>query len=97
MARQALRGQSEVLSGCVIFVTRLAIKTGVSADEWEAILVLADGLDGNAPSLDRVALLAVGTHLAPVDIRVAIGALRAHVAEHKTVMTLPTGNIGVHA
>jgi hypothetical protein len=50
----------------------------------------------NTPTSDGVALLAIAPHLPAVEIRVAIGALPAHIAEHKLGVTLPAFHAGVH-
>lgn len=97
MARQALSRKSDVLARRRILVARLAIQTGVRPDQWEAILMLADSLNGDTPSLDGVALLAISSHLAAMDVRVAIGALRADVTEYQAGVTLATRNIRMHA
>ncbi len=96
MAREALSGEPDILARRRILVARLAIQTGVRPNEWEAILMLADSLNGDAPSLDGVTLLAIGSHLAAMDVRVAIGALRADVTEYQAGVTLATRNIGMH-
>lgn len=69
----------------------------MSADQREAVLVLADGLHGNSPSLYAVALLTIRAHLPAVEVGMAIGALPANIAEHKAGVTLTTGNALVHS
>ena len=50
--------------------------------------MLIDLLDADVPSLDRVALLAVGSELALVDVGVAVGALVAYVGEDRLDVAL---------
>lgn len=56
--------------------------------EREAILVLLDSLDRNAPATDRVALFAICAHLPAVNVCMAIGALGSRVTEYKTGVAL---------
>ena len=70
-----------------IFVAGVAIHRGVSSGEREAVVVILDLLHRNIPSPHRVALLAVGSQLPPVNIGVAILAARADIAEHHLCVT----------
>lgn len=97
VARNALRRQSLELTHRRALVTGVAIHRGVRADQREAIQVLVDLLHGNVPALYGVALLAVGAHLALVNIRVAVCAFLAHVCEHGLDVALGTGHSFVHA
>jgi hypothetical protein len=54
----------------------------MSAQERKAVLVIAHLLHGDIPTLHGMALRAVRTHLAAVDVGVAIGAVLAHVGEY---------------
>lgn len=54
-------------------------------------------LDGNIPTLDRVALRAIHTHLPLVNIGVAILAILAHIGEYRFDMALRTIHFFVHA
>ena len=60
-------------------MTRVAIQSRVRPNQREAIHVLIDLLNGDVPTLHRVALLAVCAHLPLVNICVTSGALRSHV------------------
>src|SRR5260370_6526249 len=64
-------------------MTSVAGQSGVSADQGEPVLVLLDVLDGNLPSLDRMAVLAVGSELSAVDIGVAVSARVANVRKQQ--------------
>jgi len=59
--------------------------------------VLIDLLDRNVPALDRVTLFAVRAHLPLVNVSVAIGTLRSHVAEHRLRVALRAAHAFVHA
>jgi hypothetical protein len=78
-------------------LTGIAVHRGVSADQREAIQVLIDLLDRNVPALYRVALLAVGAHLALVDVRVTINALRTHISKDRLRVALGATHALVHA
>jgi hypothetical protein len=54
-------------------------------------------LDGNIPTLDRVALRAVRTHLPLVNIGVAILAILADIGEYRFDVALRTVHLFVHA
>jgi len=60
-------------------MTGIAVNGGVSARQREAVVVLLDIFDGNLPSPNRMALLAVSSQLAPMNIRVAVLATLAGV------------------
>jgi len=65
-------------------VAGLALRGGVGADQREAIEMLADRLDCDAPSVNRVAILAVCAELAPMDVGMAGGAFLAGLCEDFT-------------
>ena len=69
----------------------------VRAKQREAILVILYLLHGNVPALDRVALLAIRTHLPAVNIRVAVGAILSHVGEDRFYVALNARYFFVHA
>ena len=60
----------------------LAVNRCVRADQWESILVSANRLNGNIPTVDGMAGIAIRPELAAVDIRVTVRAFLAHVGEH---------------
>jgi hypothetical protein len=86
----------ELANGSTL-VTGIAVHGGMRAGQWEAIHVLIDLLDGNIPALHSVALLAVGAHLALVDIRVAIRALRADISKDRLGVALRARHAFMHA
>lgn len=63
----------------------------------KAVEVLLDVLHRHPPAPDVVALFAVGSKLAAMNVGVAIGALRARVAEHQVAVALAAGYAFMHA
>ena len=59
--------------------------------------MLLDVLHRNSPPFHVVAVLAVRSKLAAVNVGVAIRAFRAGIAEHQVRVTLPAGDSFVHA
>lgn len=80
--------QSQENSRCRLLVAFVALNRGVSTQERKSVLVIAHLLDCDVPALDRVALRAVRTHLAAMDVRVAISAVFAHVCKYWLYVTL---------
>jgi hypothetical protein len=78
-------------------VAVVALQHGMRSYERESILVIANLLKRNLPTLHRVAALAAGTKLSAMDVSMAIGACLAHVLEDKTRMTLRAANLLMHA
>lgn len=75
----------------------LALHQSVRANQWEAILVVANRIQRDLPSFYGVATLAVGSELAAMNIRMAIGAAGAYVLEDQTRMALHASDLLVHA
>ena len=69
-------------------MTRIATERGVCSDQRKPILVLFDVLDGNLPSFHRVTVLAFGSHLAAMNVRVAIRARLTNLRENQFGVTL---------
>ena len=59
--------------------------------------MLLNLLDRHFPSPDRVALLAIGAQLAPVNIGMAVLAALSDVAEYRLYVTLGALHLLVHA
>lgn len=74
-----------------------AIDCRVRADQRKAIFVSAYRLQGYIPADHAVALLAICAKLPAVNIGVAVGTLRAHVAEYRFDMALNAIDLRVHA
>lgn len=90
-------GQSLELSHCRAGMTRITVQRGMRADEREAVQVLIDLLDRNVPPLDRVALLAIGAHLALVNVGVTVRAVDAHIRENRLSVALRATYALMHA
>jgi len=97
VARIASGGQADKLPGGRLLVALVAVHHGVRAHQREAVVVVFDGLQRDLPTLNRVALGAIGAELATVNVGVAGGALRAHVLEHHAGVALRAGHALVHA
>src|SRR6202007_1898040 len=75
----------------------VALPNRVRAEQWESIEVVVDGLHRHVPAIDRVALGAVSSHLAAVNVGVAIGAVLANIGEDGFQRAAGAGNFFVHA
>lgn len=67
------------------------------SDKRKAIIVIADRFDRYVPALYAVTAFAIRPELAPMNIGVAIGTVRAHLAEDQAGMTLRAADLLVHA
>ncbi len=90
------RHRLELAAGCAL-VAGIAIDGRVGSGQREAVIVLLHLLDGNLPSADGVALLAIGSKLTSMDVGVAVLATLADAGEHWLYMALNAGDGGVHA
>src|ERR1035438_9238879 len=79
MAGVTSRRQSLELPGRGILVALVALHQGVRPYQRKAVLVVANRILRDIPTLDRVATFALGAELAAMNIRVAIGATLADV------------------
>ena len=97
VAGEAHRRKPLELANCRALVTGVTVHGRVCANQWETIHVLVDLLDGDIPALHGVALLAVGSHLALMDICVTIRALSADIPEDRLGVALSARHAFVHA
>lgn len=97
MAREAVRRHRLEAAGGASLVATIAIDSRVCASQREAIIVLLDLPDRDLPSEHGVALCAVCSQLAPVDIGMAILAALSNVGKHGFDVALGAGDRGVHA
>lgn len=97
MARVAARGQARELPGGRLLVALVACHQGMRSHQREPVLVVLNRLQRNLPALYGVAIRTTGAELAAMDIRVAVGALRAYVLEYQAGMTLIASHIRVHS
>lgn len=96
MATDAIGGESLELAHRRILVAAVALQQCMRSHQRKAVEVLLHGLHPDPPALYRVAIFATGAELAPMDIRVAVRALRARVPEHQVGMALPAGDPFMH-
>lgn len=96
MATDAIRGESLELAHRRILVAAVALQQGMRSHQRKAVEVLLHGLHADPPAFYGVAIFATSAELAPVDIRVAVRALRARVPEHQVGMALPAGYPFMH-
>jgi hypothetical protein len=93
----ASRAQPEENPGRGLLVAFVALHRGVCAQKRKPVLMIAHLLNRDIPALHRVALRAVRTHLAAVNIGVAIGAVLANIGEHRFYVALRALHLFVHA
>jgi len=93
---EAGRRHGAELADCAALVAGIAGYSGMGSSEREAIQMLVDLRYIDFPSADGVATLASGAHLAAMDIRVAICAFRADIAEYHLGVTPGAGHALVH-
>ena len=76
-----------------------ALNSGMRAEQWKAVLVILHLLCSDRPALHGMALFAIRSHLAAVNIvgLVAIRAILANVLEHRLHMARNAFNFFVHA
>lgn len=97
MAGVALGCQSLELSSRRAFVARVALQSGMCAEQREAILVLRDLLYCHLPPLDRVTLCTIGSKLALMNVGMAVGASLTHVSKDRLDVALGTSHVLVHS
>lgn len=93
----ALGGHGLKLAAGSAFVAGVAVHGGVRSGEGESIIVLLDLVHADLPSLHRVALLAISSQLAAVNIGVAILAALPNIAEHRFHVALHASDRLMHA
>jgi len=97
VARVALGRHRLKLAAGGAFVTRVAIDGRVRPGQREAVVVLLDLLHIHLPALDRMALFAIGSELAPVDVSVAVLTALADVRKNRLDVALDARHRLVHA
>jgi hypothetical protein len=78
-------------------VARIAVHSGVRANQWKAVLMFIDGMDGNLPAIHPVAKFTLRPVFPPVKIGMAILAIAAHIGEHRIDVAFLARHLGVHA
>lgn len=97
VARLAFCGEAKVLADGRALVAVLARYRGMGAQEREAIDVILELLRFDVPAVYGVALLAIGSELAAVDIRVTISAVLADIGEDGVDVAFAAFHFLVHA
>lgn len=97
MARVASRRQTRELSRRGLLVALIAFHQRVCAHQRETVLMIANRVQRNIPSSDRMATFAVGSKLPPMDIGVTIGAASTDVFEDQAGMALRAAHLLMHA
>lgn len=91
----ALERKSLKLAGGRTLVAAVALQRGMSSNQGKPVLVISDGPHRNLPAFDRVAAFAVCTHLAAMNVGVAIGTPRAGVGKDWFHVALRAGHVFV--
>ena len=97
VTRITLRRESLELPDRSALVAVRTIQPRMPPNEWETVFVFPNSLQNNVPPFDRMALFAIGAHLSPVNVGVAVCAIRAHVGEHRLGMALRASHSLVQA
>ena len=79
VARVARRGHDLELTGRAALVAAVAIDGGMGASQRESVVMLLHVLNRNLPAPNCVALFAISSELALVDIGVAVLATFTHI------------------
>ena len=93
----ALRRQTRELSGRAALMAGDAIDRCVRTNQWEAIFMRTYGLKRHIPADYAVALFAICSELAAMNISVTVGTLSAYIAEDRLGMALGAFHPGMHA
>jgi hypothetical protein len=96
MARITGGRQADELARSRILVAIFALHENMCSNEWKAILVVLNRLQRNLPSLDRVAVGAIGPELTAMNVGVTVRTLRTYVLENQAGMALDTAHILMH-
>ena len=97
MAGIALGREPVENAGRCLLVAFLALHCCMRPEKREAVLVILHLLDGDVPSLYGVALLAIRTHLAAVNVGVTVRAILSDACKNRLAMALDALHLLVHA
>src|SRR4249920_1120060 len=97
VAGKALCGHCLEFAGSPSLVAGIAVHRSVRASQGKAVVMLLDLLNGDLPSTDGVALLAIRSQLPLVNIGVTILATLSNVGENRPYVTLRAAYRLVHA
>lgn len=96
MAAQTVGGEPLELAHRGVLVAAVALQQRVRSHQRKTVEVLLDVLHRNSPPFHVVAVFAVRSKLAAVNVGVAVRAFRAGIAEHQVRVALAARNSFVH-
>ena len=97
VAAQTIGGEPLELPNRRVLVAAIALQQSVRSHQGKAVEMLLDVLHRHPPALHVVTLLAVGAHVAAMNIGVAVGAFCAGVTEYEIGMAFAAGHALMHA
>ena len=97
VAGVAIRRHGCEIAQRAVFVARLAVQRGMSADERKTVVMVLNRFQRDVPSIYRVTLFAAGSHAGAVNISMTVSALAADIGEHWFDVALRTHDALVHA
>ena len=97
MAGRARCREALILCDRRVFVALVAFHGGMGSEKGKPVEVVLDGLDRDLPAQDRMTLCAVGSVLAPVNVRMAIRAVLADIGKDRLGVALGTVDLLVKA
>lgn len=97
VARITLDGKPLELPDRLALMAVRTIQSGMSSHQWEAVIVFPYPLQNDVPPFHGMALFAVGSHLAAMNVSVAIRTIGSGVREHWLGVTLRASHSLVQA
>ena len=92
----AFRRHQLILRGRKTFVTSVAFDGGVGPQQRKTVLVLLNLLERDLPAFHRVALFAIRSKLALMNVGMTVSAFHADIGEHRLDVALLAGHRLVH-
>jgi hypothetical protein len=90
-------GQAGKLPRGRILVAIFALCEGMRPNQRESVLVVLNRLQRNLPAFHRVAVRAIGSELAAMDVGVTIRTLRTYVFEYQAGVAVGAAHVLMHA
>ena len=97
VTRNAGGRQSLVLAYRCAFMAVITLNRGMRSQERETVLVIFHLLNSDVPALNRVALCAIRSHLALVNVVMTVLAILAHVGKYRLYVALRAQHFFVHS
>lgn len=97
VAANAICGKSGELPCSNILVAGIAVGYRVRTKQRKTILMFLDRPQRHLPSIHGMTTFAIGPHLPPVNIRVAVSATESNICKHRTHVALLAHDFCVHA